>query len=456
MKHLMLSFLLLVSCFATAQIEVNKSSHDFGAIERGTDRVVDFTFTNTGSEKAFLLRSAFPREFSHLFSGREMMPDSSITLRVKYNPFRKENVDYEIPVYFSSMDKPVELSFKGQVNYIDPANNPACPSFNEKAPQAGSQFEVEFVVLDKNSGEPLQDAKVRIIERGREVKSFTTNREGKVIEVMPIRYFYLLAEADGYHPADSSTWVNRRNNYFEFELEPRVREEIEMTAEESRSAGQVETERDEKPQSAVVVPQSAEEKPEVSEDDFSTDRYVHNNLVFLVDVSSSMNRSGRLDIMKAALLDLVDMLRDVDQLTIITYAANTEIILEPTFVEDKGEIRKMVRNISAEGFTAGSKAVQTAYSLAEDHFIAGGNNQVLLVSDGVFRSSDTRRIQSSVEHYIEKQIFLSIIGLKSHPDHAEELGRFAGMGGGLFIPIDHFDQAGYMITEAIRRQSRVN
>jgi len=100
--------------------------------------------------------------------------------------------------------------------------------------------------------------------------------------------------------------------------------------------------------------------------------------------------------------------------------------------------------------------VQTAYSLAADNFVEDGNNQVLLVSDGVFRSSDTRRIQQSVERYVEKDIYLSIVGLKCNPDHGEELSTFAATGGGLFVPINHFDQAGYMLTEAIRRQSRVN
>ncbi|MGB1540467.1 MAG: vWA domain-containing protein, partial [Rickettsiales bacterium] len=119
----------------------------------------------------------------------------------------------------------------------------------------------------------------------------------------------------------------------------------------------------------------------------------HANLVFLLDVSGSMNSQDKLPLLKNAFRMLVDTLQPDDTVAIVVYAGAAGTVLEPTKVSEKGKIFSALENLSAGGSTAGGEGIRQAYNLAEAHFDKDGVNRVILATDGDFNVGITDQNQ---------------------------------------------------------------
>ena len=108
------------------------------------------------------------------------------------------------------------------------------------------------------------------------------------------------------------------------------------------------------------------------------------NLVFLIDASGSMDMPNRLPLVKAAFQMLVKNLRSIDTVSIVTYGGSVSVWLEPTGGDNKQKILKAIEELTAGGDTPGENGIKTAYKVAEKTFIKGGNNRVILATDGDF------------------------------------------------------------------------
>ena len=108
------------------------------------------------------------------------------------------------------------------------------------------------------------------------------------------------------------------------------------------------------------------------------------NLVFLIDVSGSMDLPNRLPLLKEAFQLLVKNLRVIDTVSIVTYGGSVGVWLQPTSGAEKQKISKSIEELTASGDTPGEAAIRMAYKLAESTFIKGGNNRIILATDGDF------------------------------------------------------------------------
>ena len=167
------------------------------------------------------------------------------------------------------------------------------------------------------------------------------------------------------------------------------------------------------------------------------------NLVFLIDVSGSMNSTNKLPLVKKSFELLLDQMRPHDRISIVTYAGSSGIHLPPTLAGEKGEIREAIQRLGAGGSTAGSEGIETAYRLAKAYFIKGGNNRVILATDGDFNvgpSSDAELIR-----LIEKQrssgIYLSILGFGVGNYKDNKMQKLAQHGNGNHHYIDQLSEA---------------
>src|SRR5512133_782213 len=136
------------------------------------------------------------------------------------------------------------------------------------------------------------------------------------------------------------------------------------------------------------------------------------NLVFLLDVSGSMNSPDKLPLLKSSLAMLVDNLRSDDSVAIVVYAGNAGLVLPPTPGNQKGRILDALEQLEAGGSTAGGEGIVLAYETARDNFLRGGNNRVILATDGDFNvgvSSDGE-LQRLIEKERASGIFLSVLG----------------------------------------------
>ena len=139
---------------------------------------------------------------------------------------------------------------------------------------------------------------------------------------------------------------------------------------------------------------------------------VQNNLVFLLDVSGSMGSADKIELMQAAFCILSENLKDEDTVSIVTYAGASKTLLDGEKGADRLKIQRAIEDLTAGGSTAGAQGIQKAYELAEKHFIPGGNNRVILATDGDFNvgiSSETE-LKNFISEKRGMGVSLSILG----------------------------------------------
>ncbi len=168
-----------------------------------------------------------------------------------------------------------------------------------------------------------------------------------------------------------------------------------------------------------------------------------NNLVFLIDVSGSMNSSDKLPLLKSALTLLVEQLRQQDKVTIVVYAGAAGLVLSPTSGNKKDKILEAINNLHAEGSTAGGEGIVLAYKMAKENFIKSGNNRVILSSDGDFNVgvSDEAELSRLIEEKRKDGIFLTVLGFGTGNYKDSKLEQLADKGNGNYAYIDNILEA---------------
>jgi len=166
------------------------------------------------------------------------------------------------------------------------------------------------------------------------------------------------------------------------------------------------------------------------------------NFVFLIDVSGSMQSEDKLELLKNCFILFVDELRSSDRVAIVTYAGADEIILESTTCDNKDKIINAIENLDAGGGTAGAEGIITAYEIAQQNFIKGGNNRVILGTDGDFNigTSSQDELISLIEEKRETGIFITTLGVGTGNLNEGMLEQIANHGNGNFEYIDNLEQ----------------
>ena len=171
------------------------------------------------------------------------------------------------------------------------------------------------------------------------------------------------------------------------------------------------------------------------------------NLVFLVDVSGSMSSPDKLGLLKDGLLMLADQLRESDRVAIVVYAGASGVVLQPT--NDKAEIKKALRRLEAGGSTAGAAGLELAYQVAEEHFVKGAVNRVILASDGDFNvgPSSQGELVDMIEDKRKSGVFLSVLGFGTGNLNDAMMEQIADHGNGNYSYIDSKKEAHRVLVE---------
>ncbi|RQP19742.1 MAG: DUF3520 domain-containing protein [Parapedobacter sp.] len=241
---------------------------------------------------------------------------------------------------------------------------------------------------------------------------------------------------NGQLPPTDAVRIEEMINYFQYELEgPSNREPVAIHTE------------------LAVAPWNSQHhllRIGLKAKPMPADELPASNLVFLIDVSGSMMDANRLPLAQASMKMLVDQLRDNDHVAIVTYAGSAGVVLESTPGNQKTKIKDAIDALSAGGSTAGGAGLQLAYRIARQHFIKGGNNRVILASDGDFNvgpSSD-----GDMEQLIAKErqsgISLSVLGFGMGNLKDSKMELLADKGHGNYAYIDNITEARKaMVTE---------
>ncbi|WP_293082502.1 VWA domain-containing protein [Moorena sp. SIO4A1] len=175
------------------------------------------------------------------------------------------------------------------------------------------------------------------------------------------------------------------------------------------------------------------------------------NLVFLLDVSGSMNSPNKLPLLKDAFRMLVNELREEDQVSIVVYAGAAGVVLPPTPGNQKDKILTAIENLNAGGSTAGGAGIKLAYKLAQNNFIKSGNNRVILATDGDFNvgvSSDTELVKL-IEQKRKKGVFITVLGFGTGNLQDSKMEKIANKGNGNYAYIDNELEAKKVLVNEI-------
>jgi Ca-activated chloride channel homolog len=166
------------------------------------------------------------------------------------------------------------------------------------------------------------------------------------------------------------------------------------------------------------------------------------NFVFLIDVSGSMASSDKLELLKNGFKLFVDQLQVDDRVAIVTYAGNAGVVLESTPGNEKKKIKDAISRLGSGGGTAGAQGIITAYKIAQDHFIAHGNNRIVMGTDGDFNVgiSSREKLVKLIEEKRELGIFLTVLGVGRGNLNDAALEQIADKGNGTYEYIDHLEQ----------------
>lgn len=166
------------------------------------------------------------------------------------------------------------------------------------------------------------------------------------------------------------------------------------------------------------------------------------NFVLLIDVSGSMASEDKLDLLKNGFKYFVDNMSSEDRVAIVTYAGSATVILDSTAGSEKATIKAAIDKLGSGGGTAGAQGIITAYEIAQKHFINGGNNRIIVGTDGDFNigTSNQQELVELIESKRESGIFLTTLGVGRGNLNEGMLEQLANNGNGNFEYLDNIEQ----------------
>lgn len=450
-----------------AQITPSVSTYDFGDLYSGSQTYVDIVFTNNTGKTQYLLTIDKPRDVYYIFSGKKLLPDSSIVIRFKVNNSLKGKFNYQVDVYFSDSNEPQPIYLKGTIQEVVQNSLTDCPDFSSNPAKTNNplEFMLTIRVIDSITREPIPNAKVYLVERGELVGNYSTNNKGIIQRSVPLGLYYITAEKEPYQSNYLETYLNATRNFVEIELSKNPNQEepeliVEVPEENPEEIEQppveeepVEIVIDNTPEPEIVVAEPVIVPPldDIPKDNLDPSYFKYSNITFILDASSSMNASGKMDLLRQSMIELVKILRPEDNITVLKYAAEVDLVLDHTSGDQKDFIIETIEGIRTSGSTAGGDAIKTAYRLNQETFKQDGNNLVIMITDGLFNKGAKDYDVTISENYKKYGTRFSVVGIKTTEYVSAHMEKIVALGGGDFIEIHNTRDAQTKLVNELRR-----
>lgn len=470
MKRIILTFSLFIFTWATLSaqdIMFNQKTADLGEVQYWSQSPAFFIYTNNSSNKLSVLRVDSEPGLRANFKIRYLQPGESDTIIVFYIPKEKGAFHGSVDVFFNTRNRPVKLKVSGIITGLD-----ECPG----SPVIEENKNKWIKTIDKESGKPVSKVRVETFHMNHSVDKNRTRLDGMFrIELKPSLYHFSAAHPD-YHPFTEDRYIRISEKVIVLELERKVPEipverdvrkeekdvvlketDMNRTDDDFELVFEEEEINDTPPKEPVVAREEQLEMDTVNKN-LPTHLYKRNNIVFLIDVSSSMRRRDRMPLLKKSMFRLFDILRPVDDVSLITYSSRSQVLLERIPADEKTLLYQKVDSIEAKGMTYGVIGLTTAYELAEKNFIEGANNQVIIATDGQFNSPDHGQFEmmNLIRSYAAKGVSLSIIGFGDEGKYLRRMKSMARIGKGNFIHISGDEEVDHLLIEEVKKNSRRN
>jgi uncharacterized protein YegL len=184
----------------------------------------------------------------------------------------------------------------------------------------------------------------------------------------------------------------------------------------------------------------------------SMEGYAYNNMVLLLDVSGSMNSPHKLPLLKKSVKNMLQMLRPEDEVAIVVYSGNAHVLLEPTPGNQIDKISQAIDKLKSDGGTDGNAGLKLAYKVADKNYKRGGNNRIILATDGEFPISS--QVYDLVEKGAREDIYLTVFSYSPKESVTSNLQRLSERGKGHFEHITPQNLDSHLIREAKAKRAR--
>lgn len=178
----------------------------------------------------------------------------------------------------------------------------------------------------------------------------------------------------------------------------------------------------------------------------SLEGFAANNMILLLDVSSSMNSPFKMPLLKRSIKSLLTLLRPEDQITIVLYSGKARVVLKPTSGSKATEIARMIDLLQSDGDTDGNEGLRLAYKTANKSYIRGGNNRIVLATDGEFPVSD--EVMQMIEQNARQDLYLTVFTFGRHAHTGQKLKKLSQLGQGTYAHVTEESADLQLIIEA--------
>jgi Mg-chelatase subunit ChlD len=456
LKSYLFLFFILFSFLGKSQLSFDKTTLDFGELSNDSPKFMDVTITNIGSKRAFILNYKADREVACLFNTQAAEKDSSLIFRVQPNPKKLGKFNYQITIYTSDRLEPTILTVKGNLKeeIYDPlAKMQACPDFRSTPSIHATDFKLTIKTIDKSTKQNLENTVVYLLQNGKQIGQFIQGKDGKIKVNTPLGFIYFYASLQGYKPSEKCQYVNIVDNTVMLELERdnsiNIKEE-KLTEIQEKPQKELEETLKEEP----ITLQETYMSPALENiplNQFKTNDFEAINVLFIVDISSSMGIGNRMELMKFSLLELSNLLRKEDKIGFVSYSTNAQILLPPTSGTSKTEIQSVIQKLKAGGMTAGGEGIKLGCKTLSNELIEG-KNIIYIITDGAF-NKDSKNYMESIEKYKKMGIQICVIGIQNSENDAKNMKKIADLGGGTYTSIQKLADAKTALIQEIRNQT---
>ncbi len=432
-------FFLILYCipiinYAQPEIRFFKQQHDFGKIANLDYPPAMFRFRNTGNEPLAILIVEHSDDLRVKYRRQFIEPDD--TASIKVNPYYGQRGEFkeQLKVLTNAGPDPVILNVTGNVISVE-----------ECFPNQQNLNVREIYVINKNTSQPVPNATIDFTHNFSNEFEDKVGEKGKLIRELKIGQYQININEKGYEDYTKSFFLKKSVPVLFLKLTPiedyeNVYIDPEPVAESNPGP----------PKTPVSS------AGETGNNILSVDEYAANNIVLLLDVSLSMRQDHKLDSLKSGIESLVDVLRSIDNVSIITYAGETDIIIESVTGDQKNRIKRKIEKLEPGGITNGVKGLTTAYEISRKKYIPKGNNQIIVATDGKFtgRTYKSGELKEMVQGYNQNGVVISIIGFGVDETAIELMKDMAKYGGGDYIHVSAGDHIRSVLIDEIKNRSR--
>lgn len=420
------TFLTIAPSFLKAQkCTFLNTSHDFGEVISTMVPPAAFAFVNTGQKPLAILRVKASYETKASFERKYVQPGDTGYIYLTYQSPRLGQFSDKIEVYSNAGTEAAHLEIKGKnISIVDCYPNK-------------SNHSIRLIqVINKITKAPIDDAELVFRNFNGETIKTHSEKQGKVTEEIPIGQYDISIQKKGFEPLQTTLYINKSKPLLYFELMP-LRPSNDIVEKDNSAPSSEPIKYDSKALGAG----------------FSA-----NNLCFLIDVSLSMKQYRRMDKLKKAMDTLIQELRKIDYVSIISYNNATKILTTSVEGTLKDSLQSVIAKLTPKGLTNGVKGLQKAYELTENRFIVNGNNQILLATDGEFtgKGQSEKDIKNLIKQYADKGIKMSVFDFGKEVDASARLERIAAFAGGSYVHFESNSTDYSLIINEIKKQSMKN